>query len=268
MTLTIITGLVAVTFYAIAAGLALRQLRDGVALKRRPFLLLGWIAVVSHAWSLWHIMVSPLGVNIGLFPIASAITLCGALLVLISSFYRPLELISMMVFPAAIVLLPPALFLHTGYIPHSFPHGIAAHIVLSILAYAVMTIATCQSILIMMQHRQLKQGDLRGLLRLLPPIQSMETMLFELLWTGAVLLTIAIVSGLFYVQNLIEQHLAHQTVLTLVAWLIFALLLGGRHFLGWRGITAGRLTIAGFVMLVIAFFGTQLIVDLLHNQPI
>lgn len=268
MDLTLVTGLVAVTFYAVSSGLALRQLRDNRQPRKAVFLTLGWVAALCHCWSLWHIMVTPQGVALGIFPIASAITLSGALLVLFSSLYRPLEWVSLMVFPASILLLPPALFLHSGYISKPFPPGLAAHIVLSILAYATLTIATFQSILIMLQHRQLKQGDLRGLLRLLPPIQTMETMLFELLWGGVILLTLAILFGLVYVENLVAQHLAHMTVLTLVGWLIFALLLAGRHFLGWRGITAGRLTIAGFIMLMVAFFGTRVIVDLLHHTPI
>jgi ABC-type uncharacterized transport system permease subunit len=273
MNLTVVPGLVAVAFYAISSSLALHQLHDkdvsgNKPPKRIPFLLLGWAAAICHTWSLWQLMVAPTGVALGLFPIASAISLFGVLLVLVSSLYRPLEWVSIMVFPATIILLIPALFLHAGYVSQPFPHGIAAHIVLSILAYAVMTIACCQSILIMIQHRQLKRGNLRGLLRLLPPIQTMESMLFELIWGGVILLTFAIITGLFYVKNLVEQHLAHQTVLTLVAWLIFALLLGGRHFLGWRGITAGRLTVAGFIMLLVAFFGTQVIIDLIYHNPI
>lgn len=266
MNLTLVTGLIAVTLYAVSSGLALRQLRDNLQPKKILFLTLGWIAAACHCWSLWHIMVTPQGVALGIFPIASAITLSGTLLVLMSSLYRPLEWVSLMVFPASIVLLPPALFLHSGYIPKPFEPGLATHIVLSILAYATFTIATFQSILIMLQHRQLKRGNLRGLLRLLPPIQTMETMLFELIWGGIILLTSAIVFGLVYVENFVTQHLAHMTVLTLVGWLIFALLLVGRHFLGWRGITAGRLTIAGFIMLMMAFFGTKVILDLIHHQ--
>lgn len=268
MTAPVAIGLIAVLFYATASGLALRQLKDKKPPKRTRFLVLGWIAVICHSWSLWQLIVFPDGVILGLFPVASAISLIGALLVLISCLYRPLEWVSVIVFPAAFLLLAPTLFLHTGYAPQPFPHGLAAHIILSILAYAVMTIACCQSVLITNQHRRLKQGDLRGLLRLLPPIQTMESMLFELLWGGVILLTLAIGTGFFYVKDLFSQHLAHQTILTLVAWLIFALLLAGRHFWGWRGITASRLTIAGFIMLLVAFFGTQLIVDLIHNQPI
>ncbi len=264
MNLTVLAGLIAVTFYAISSGLALRQLRQNKAPSRIRFLAFGWLAALSHAWCLWHLMVHPQGVALGILTVASAITFCGTVLVLISSLYRPLEWVSLMAFPVSILLLPPAMLVHTSYTSAPLAPGIAAHVIMSILAYAAMTIATCQSILIMLQHHQLKQGNLRGLPSRLPPIQTMETMLFELIWTGFILLTVAIALGLIYVDNLVTQHLVHQAVLTVIAWLIFAFLLTGRHFIGWRSITAGRLTIAGFIVLIVGFFGTQAIIDLVY----
>lgn len=262
MALIVIPGLAAITLYAISAGFAMRRIREGKPPSTLLFQVLGWLAVLCHAWSLWHQVVGPDSVALGIFPMASTITLCGALLVLASSFYRPLEWVSLLVFPAAIVLLPPAMLLQSGYVPTLFAPGLATHIVLSILAYAFLAIAACQAFLIMLQHRRLKEGELHGLLRLLPPIQVMETTLFELIWAGFVLLTFAIILGFVYVQNLVAQHLAHIAVLTVISWLIFAFLLAGRHFMGWRSVTAGRLTIAGFVILVVAFFGSKVVIGL------
>lgn len=264
---SIIPGLIAILFYTVSSGLALRQLRDNKPPQRMRFLTLGWIAVTCHTWSLWHIMVLPDGVSLGLFPVASAISLVGALLVLISSLYRPLEWLSLMAFPASAVLLAPALFLHTGYISQPLTYGLAAHIVLSILAFAVLTLACFQSILLITQHRQLKKGHVKGLLNRLSPIQTTEAILFELIWGGVVLLAAAIVIGFFYVYDLRAQHLAHQVILTLAAWLIFSLLLAGRHLWGWRAVTAVKLTITGYMVLLVAFFGTEVIVDILHNRP-
>lgn len=94
----------------------------------------------------------------------------------------------------------------------------------------------------------------------------MERMLFELLWMGLALLTIAIVSGAVFVDNLFAQHLVHKTVLTIAAWLLFATLLWGHYRLGWRSKTAVRLTLAGFALLMLAFFGSKLVLELILHR--
>ena len=94
----------------------------------------------------------------------------------------------------------------------------------------------------------------------------MEGMLFELLWIGLGLLSIAIVSGAVFIDDIFAQSLVHKTVLTILAWLLFATLLWGHYQLGWRSKTAVRLTLAGFVMLMLAFFGSKLVLELILHR--
>jgi len=95
----------------------------------------------------------------------------------------------------------------------------------------------------------------------------MESMLFELLWIGVSLLTIAIVSGFVFIDDIFAQSLVHKTVLTMIAWLLFSLLLWGHYQLGWRSQTAVRLTLAGFALLMLAFFGSKLVLELVLQRP-
>ena len=136
------------------------------------------------------------------------------------------------------------------------------HISSSILAYAVLTLAAVQSALLAAQDHQLKHRHTRGIIQILPPLQLMESMLFELLWIGVSLLTIAIVSGFVFIDDIFAQSLVHKTVLTMIAWLLFSLLLWGHYQLGWRSQTAVRLTLAGFALLMLAFFGSKLVLEL------
>ncbi len=145
-------------------------------------------------------------------------------------------------------------------------HGLGLHVLLSIMAHAVFGIAAAQSILLLVQHRQLKEGHIRGVMRLFPPIQVMEVMLFELLWVGLILLSAAIGAGLLYVEDMFAQHLVHKTFFTLLAWAFFAALLAGRHFLGWRALTAIRMTLVGFVVLLLGFFGSQFVLEVLLKR--
>ena len=144
--------------------------------------------------------------------------------------------------------------------------GMTVHIGSSILAYAVLTLAAIQSAVVAVLDHQLRHKHTRGIVQVLPPLQLMETMLFELLWIGVLMLTVAIVSGALFIEDIFAQHLVHKTVLTMIAWALFSLLLWGHYQLGWRSQTAVRLTLAGFALLMLAFFGSKLVLELVLQR--
>lgn len=261
-----ITGILAIALYAIASAMILRALYGKSGSSSRIFLGVGLLAVLFHAVTLWQLIVTPSGVRLGLFPMASMIAGTGAALIVLASLYRRLEWVSAMVFPLSALTLPPALWLDTGYTPYELVHGVASHVIVSILAYAVLAIAAGHSVLLLIQHRQLKNGHIQGVMRLLPPVQIMEKMLFELILAGVVLLSMAIVTGFLYLDNMFDQNVAHKTILTLVAWGFFATLLVGRLWLGWRALTAVRLTLTGFAILLVAFFGSRLVIEIILGR--
>jgi len=97
----------------------------------------------------------------------------------------------------------------------------------------------------------------------LPPLQTMEALLFEMLWAGTVLLGLSIITGLLFFEDLRSQHLIHKMFFSLIALLVYCTLLWGRHFHGWRGKKAIRWTLGGFVALMLAYFGTKLVLELI-----
>ena len=266
MTTAIWTGLVATILYLLASLLAARQLHSSGAPQRLSFLGLGTLALLFHACALWHVIVVDDGVRLGLFPVASLIGATGVAIVILSNLYRRLEWVSLMVFPFNALIIPAALFIQTGYQPHPLEHGLGVHVLSAILAFAVLAIATCHGILVLLQHYQLKQGHIRGVMRLFPPIQVMETMLFELLWAGVILLLLAIGAGFLFVEDLFAQKVAHKTVFTLISAVLFIGLLAGHHLLGWRGVTAVRLTVIAFALLLLGFFGSQLVLEIILKR--
>ena len=258
-----LAGIIAIALYITAAWQVLQVLRHRRAGPGPLFPVLAAMAVVLHGWALWEVTVLAEGVRLGLFPMASLVTGTGAALVAVASFRRRLEWISTLAYPLSALALPPALWLDTAYTPEPLAHGLASHAILAIVAFAVLAIAAIHAIFLLVQHRQLKEGHIRGVLRIFPPVQTMERMLFELLWAGVLLLTGAIVTGFIYLDDLIAQQVAHKTVLTLAAWLLFSILLAGHHLLGWRALTAVRFTLGGFVVLVVAFFGSRFVLEVL-----
>ena len=122
------------------------------------------------------------------------------------------------------------------------------HILLSISAYAALMTAALQSILIGVQERRLRAPQ-RGLLGILPPMESMENLFISVLWLGLALLTLSIATGMLFLQDMFDQRLVHHTVLTTLSWLVYAGFLAGHHFFGWRGVTGVRWNLAAFTLL-------------------
>jgi len=112
------------------------------------------------------------------------------------------------------------------------------------------------------QNYQLKHHHPAGIVSKFPPLQDMEIFLFELLWVGEILLGLGIVLGFVFIEDFAAQEgLIHKTVFSILAWVVFAGLLWGRHQLGWRGSTAIRGTITGFVLLLLGFYGSKFVLE-------
>jgi ABC-type uncharacterized transport system permease subunit len=94
----------------------------------------------------------------------------------------------------------------------------------------------------------------------------MESLLFQMIATGYALLTLALVTGILFLEDIFAQHLVHKTVLSIIAWLVFGILLWGRWRFGWRGRVAIRWTIGGFIFLMLAYFGSKFVLELVLNR--
>lgn len=258
--------LLAGALYLVATAHIARQLRAGHGERRGVFLQAGFAAAVLHGAHVAQEMFTPGGVMIGLFSAASLLGLLVALLAILTSLFRPVAVVTVAAFPSAFVLLLLSALLQDRYTPRSFDTGIGVHIVLSLLAYAVLAMATVHAALLAAQNRLFRAHRVGGLLRVLPPIQTMEAILFELIAAGFALLTLAILVGLLYVDDFLAQHLVHKTVLTLAGWVALGVLLAGHHIAGWRGRTAVRWTVAAFVLLLVAFFGSKLVLELVLQR--
>jgi ABC-type uncharacterized transport system permease subunit len=139
--------------------------------------------------------------------------------------------------------------------------GTSTHILSSVLAFGVLSIAGVYALFSAIIDYFLRRHHLNPLVRSLPPLETLERLLFQLTALGFVLLTVSLLSGLAFVDDLFAQHLVHKTILSIMAWLIFGLLLWGRWRYGWRGHNAVRLTLAGIFLLLLAYFGSKLVLE-------
>ena len=136
----------------------------------------------------------------------------------------------------------------------------------ALLAYAALALSALIAILGWAQDRALRQRQLHGWLRALPPLVQLETLLFRSLWASFVLLSAALLTGVLFVENLLAQHLWHKTVLSVLSWLVLGALLFGRWRYGWRGSRALKLVLLSMALLLLAFFGSKFVLELLLHR--
>lgn len=265
-----IFGAFAVIAYFAAAAALIRSLRadySAAAGRRLKVLALGWLAALLHGASLSGICDGAGNVNFSFLSASSLAGLSMVTVLLFAALTKPIDKLGVIVFPMTglIVLLKLALPEKAHLLKiHAWQMNL--HILVSMLAYSFLNIAALQAVLVAWQDWHLRTHHADGLMRSLPPLQTMEKLLFQLITAGFVLLGVSLLSGFLFVENLFAQHLVHKTVFSILAWLVFAVLLGGRAWRGWRGQTAIRWTLGGFASLMLGYFGSKIVLEWILNR--
>ncbi|MBE9540134.1 MAG: cytochrome c biogenesis protein CcsA [Proteobacteria bacterium] len=254
--------------YLVATGIQLMHLVQRRQQIDRKVITLGVIALLGHAIVAWNAVVVDGDISLGFYKVPALLFLVINIACIIVLLRRPLQNLLVVIFPLSALSILVSIFgPETSTAEGQLPKGVLIHVASSLLAYAVLTLAAFQAALVAVQDHQLKHRHTRGIIQVLPPLQLMETMLFELLWVGVVLLTVSIGSGMIFLDDIFAQHLVHKTVLTIIAWCLFSVLLWGHSQRGWRAQTAVRLTLAGFALLMLAYFGSKLVLELVLQRP-
>jgi ABC-type uncharacterized transport system permease subunit len=258
---------IAILLYLLAAGLLVKRLASGIEARgstKATALASGLIAAALHAFTVYNGVMTAEGLNFSFFLALSFTSWVVATLILLSALRQPIENLGIIVFPfAALSLLLQNSQEGQGAVISYPTPGLDAHILISVIAYSLLTLAALQAILLAIQNQQLRNRHPGGFIRALPPLETMECLLFRLIGIGFLLLSVSLLSAIPYTQNIIEQHLVHKTVLSVAAWVVFATLLWGRWRFGWRGRTAIRWTLGGFAVLMLSYFGSKLVLELI-----
>jgi len=227
------------------------------------------LPLVLHAVVLSRSIFADDGFYLGVGSAVSLIIWLTALIYWFGSFVYRLEGLQVMVLPAAALLsllplaLPPAHALTNTHLA-----AFRAHLVISLLAYSLFTIASLHVLMMALMERRLHRGNLPGFLQGLPPLLAMEQLLFRIIAAGFVLLTLTLGSGILFSEELFGKPMqfTHKTVFGILSWIIFGALLAGRALYGWRGRIAMRWTLAGFLSLVLAYIGSKFVLEVLLQR--
>ena len=229
---------------------------------------LGLAAVLAHAAILYDTLHFLTGLNFALTGAFSLVAWMVAMMFLLAALRRPVDNLGIVIMPLAGLMILIA-WIWPGH-PLVAEHSPArsAHVVISILAYSLLCLAAIQSLLLLVQERHLHAKHPGGFIRALPPMQTMETLMFRMVGAGFLLLTFTLVSGVFFSEQVFGQPLkfTHHIVLSMVGWVVYGVLLVGRRLYGWRGRIAVHWTLAGFLFLLLAYFGSKFVLEVLLKR--
>ena len=223
-------------------------------------------AVLCHGFASTLLMVKPEGVYFSLPYVSNIISLILTLMITVSSLRIPTSSLFLLVLPIgglhllAINLLSPTA---ENLLPLS--RQLFLHILLSLSAYAILMAAALHSILLAVREFSLKKLGTRRLI-VLPPLETMEALHLFMIWSGLGLLSLSILSGVVILDDMLEQRLAHHTLLTGLSWLVYASFLVGHYVLGWRGITAVRWNLSAFALLLLGYLGSKFVLEYLLSN--
>lgn len=215
------------------------------------------LELIYRTWAGGYLPVATFGQTLLVF----AWALVAAFLFLYWRF--PIKVLGALTAPLAALMVSGTLILPAGpgaVSPLLHNLWLTVHITLALMGNAALTLAFLGGIFYLVQERQLKNKNFGFFYRRLPSLEQLDALNYWCLTIGFPLLTAGIISGSLYAQHTLGSFWRWdpKEVLTLFAWLIYAVLLHERLAVGWRGRRAALLAICGFVVLVIAFVGANL----------
>jgi ABC-type uncharacterized transport system permease subunit len=257
---------ITILFLYIISGVSFALSRlPSFASRSSPTLAIAFLTGVAglawHGQTLWSLILVNDGLSLSIGNTASLIGLQLALIAILGGLQSTLR------GPAAgLLILAGAAAALTGW---SSPAAsgeiltwqIQAHVLISLFAYGLLTAGAIVAVFALLQERRLQAGRLSSINQLFAPLETTEKMLFGITAAGFLMLLLAVSSGFALFENLFAQHLVHKTTLSLLALLLFGILLAGRQFAGWRGKRAVYLYLWGFAILCLAYFGSRFILE-------
>lgn len=258
---------VAPAIYVIAAAIIALALHAGRPALSRLGVVLAVVGTLVHAWTFVLEFAALGGPSADFFSALSLVSLLVLIVMLVSMIRYPLvELLPLALPGAAFMVLHKAILSPEPVPLETDSAMLSVHVTASLLAYSLLSIAAVTAVVIAVLHNLLRSHRAPRLIEILPPLVVMENLLFKMIGAGWIILTISLGTGLLFIDNLLAQHLAHKTFLSIIAWLVFGLLLLGRWRYGWRGMRVVRLCLIGMAMLLLAYFGSKAVLELLLDR--
>lgn len=227
------------------------------------------LPLVLHGYLLYDILWLDGGLNLGLVNALSLILWLTILVYWLAHFFYPLASLKALVLPlAAVGVMLPLIFPSVRAAHQTTSWAFDAHVLAAMLAYSLFTIAALHAGLMSLVESSLHRARMPALLRNLPPLLTMETLLFRIIGVGFVLLTLTLISGAVFSEQIFGKawQFNHKILFGFISWGVFGVLLTGHHFYGWRGRTAVAWTMSGFGFLLLAYIGSKFVLEVILQR--
>lgn len=275
-------SLAALAYAALGLGLYRSLTSDPPIVKAGSLARLGLLlAIVLHGLALRDTVLQEGNLRVSWTLALSAAVWIGMVVFWLESLVIRIDGLQLLLLPVGtIVCLLAILFPQSQLIARANDPGLRIHLLIALSAYALVTIAALQAMLMSGLDRRLHfpreegahPGPLRRaigrLLDVQPPLLAQEQVLFRLIWIAFAALTLTLLSGALISISLSGKWLPldHKSIFTLLSWLTFGILIVGRHLRGWRGRTALRYTLVGFAFVVLAYTGSRFVIEVILQR--
>ncbi|RUO37167.1 ABC transporter permease [Aliidiomarina shirensis] len=249
--------------YLVAGFLVSKRISSPQKMQRRT-LIISILALIGHFVVVATVLTETALVKINLFTTLAIITW----LICLFNSLRGEQPASLLLRPSIFALA--AMSLVALYIvpadvgrPLEMTPVFALHISLALLASSILTLATLYGVQLLYVNRLLKTHSVKAVSERMPSLMSVEQYFFRLLTAGTVLLTFAIIVGFFYLDDIFARGQLHKTIFSLAACLSFGAIVVVHHWRGLRGRIAVYYTIVASVLLVLGYFGSRFVRDII-----
>lgn len=259
-----IFALTAAALYLVAAFLLMGRFVDKQGPNRPLAMALAMLGAMIHVGYLADVIMVAPGQNMSITNVLSLVSWLITVTMIISASVLPNTILLPVVFGFAALSLGASRLIPVEHIMHiELQPGLVIHVTLSLFAYGTLTIAFLYALQMSYITHKLKQKGAALLHSSLPPLMLVEGILFKLLLAGTILLVLALLSGFIFLDNMFSTLYAHKTVLSLMALVVYLVLLTGQRIWGWRGKQVIALTVTGVILLTLAYFGSRFVREVL-----
>lgn len=259
-------ALISSIFYILAAIITSNQLLSSQKILTARFLLPTFIALTAHCTWLYEHVFTLNGQNLQILNIVSAITFIISLLSTIATRRLNTGVLLPIVYGFTVINFVAVSYLPSHFLTHLETHPqVGAHIIFALLAYSILTIASLLALQLAYLDYRLKNHKLSLTSVRMPPIMTIEKSLFQFIFIGFILLSCTLLTGFIFLEDMFAQGKAHKAILSMIAWVLYGVILWGHHTKGWRGRLMVYVIIIGSSLLTLAYFGSRFVREIILN---
>lgn len=269
--INILNGAALILYFA-ATGLLLQNLflRQVITANRKWVILgLAITAVVIHGILLQQNLWQTSGLNLSFSNAAALVSFAVTIIFILATIRTSLENIGIIILPiAAITILMQWFWPGQHLLSQTTPLYQGLHIIISLLAYSLLCLASAQALMLLLQDHQLHTRQPGRFLNVLPPVETMEYLMAQMIGVGFLLLTMTVITGVFFSKAIFGQPLKfnHHILLSSLGWLVFGSYLVARWRHGLRGRKAAIWVLSGIALLALGFLGTKFIMEIVLGR--